>query len=348
LYFMAMRLTGNKILSLILGLSYSISFQSLFFEAMILSETQAAFLLILSLYLLVVAFDRRKIALYVAAGVGVGTAALTRPVFLFLAPLILIFLFLKLKINNESLADITRYLGGFLIPVIVLVGGWSLFNKVKVDYFGITTLAGYYLTDHSGAFIQNAPPEYAVIRDIYIAYREKTSSHIGEIWYVVPEMQKATGLSFSELSRVLTKMSIQLFIKYPGAYLIGVFRGWNDYWMPAFGYADYGSIRSIFLRKSVTYLSIIEMSLFFYLSSIFLLIAVWTMVKAIFNPRILDFNLLFVLIVFLASVLQSLLEYGENPRYALPFYPLLLFVVITWLFYLFRDSLSDWRFKRNT
>jgi 4-amino-4-deoxy-L-arabinose transferase-like glycosyltransferase len=347
LYLLAMRLTANKALSFVVGLSYSLALQSLFFETMILTETLATFLLIWSLWLLVNAFDKKSIGLYILTGIGIGLAALTRPLLLFLIPLAGIFLFLKLKINGEATSEISRALGSLLIPAVILVGGWSLFNQIKVDYFGITTLLGYNLTNHSGAFMQYAPPEYSVIRDIYLKYRDNNTSQVNVIWQAYLEMQHATGLSFSELSRVLARMSLQMFMEHPGAYLKDVFKGWDDFWKPVFWYADYGLIRSVFLRNMVTNLSIIEMSLFSHLSSIFLLIAVWTMVKAILKPRVFDFNSLFVLIVLTASLSQALVEYGDGTRFAIPFLPLVLFEGITWLYYLFTNSLSSWRFEKH-
>jgi 4-amino-4-deoxy-L-arabinose transferase-like glycosyltransferase len=347
LYFIALRQTGNKSLSFLIGLSYSLALQLLFFEAIILTETLTTFLLILSLWLLLVAFDKKSMSLYILAGFVIGLLALTRPILFFLSSLIAVFLYFKLKINKEATSEILRVAGGLLIPVVILVGGWSLFNKVKVDYFGITTLVGYNLTNHSGAFMQNAPPEYSVLRDIYLNHGGNPESHVAIIWGAIPDMQQATGLTFSELSRVLTKMSIQMFIENPSAYLMNVFDGWNDFWKPVFWYADYGLIRSIFLRKTVTILSKLEESLFTHLNSIFLLIAVLTIVKTILRPKTIDFNLLFILIILIASVLQALLEYGENSRYAIPFQPLIFFEVITWLYYLFKTSLDYKKFKKN-
>jgi 4-amino-4-deoxy-L-arabinose transferase-like glycosyltransferase len=345
LYLLAMRLTGNKALSFVVGLSYSISLYVLFFETMILTETLATFLLMLSLWLLVVAFDKKNVGLYILSGAGISLAALTRPLLLLLVPLIALFLFIKLKICREKTVAISRILGGLLIPVAILIGGWSLFNQVKLDYFGITTMLGYNLTNHSGAFMQYAPPEHSVIRDIYLKYRDNTTTHTNLIWLAYPEMQQATGLSFSELSRVLTKMSVQMFMEHPGAYFKGVFKGWNDFWKPVFWYADYGLIQSVFFRKFVTYLSIIEMSLFSFLNSIFLLVATWTIIRALWKPRVFDFNILFILLVLGASIFQALVESGDGTRFAIPFLPLILFEVITWLYYLFTNSLNHWRFE---
>jgi 4-amino-4-deoxy-L-arabinose transferase-like glycosyltransferase len=345
LYLIAFRQTGNKLLSFIIGLSYSISFQLLFFEAVILSETLTTFLLILSLWLLLVAYDKKNIGLYVLTGSIMGLSALTRPIFLFVSPLVAVFLFFKLKIDQEATSDILRVVGGLLIPVIILIGGWSLFNKGKVDYFGITTLVGYNLTNHSGAFMENAPPEYSILRDIYLQHRG-AGSQVAIIWQAIPDMQQATGLTFSELSRVLTKMSVQMFIENPRAYLMNVFKAWNDFWKPVFWYTDYGLIRSVFLRKTITTLVIFEESLFTHLNSIFLLVSVWTIVNTLLKPKKLDFNLLFISIILIASIMQAFLEFGENSRYAIPFLPLLLLEATTWLYYLFANSLNNWRFGR--
>jgi 4-amino-4-deoxy-L-arabinose transferase-like glycosyltransferase len=345
LYFIALQLTGNKSLSFIIGLSYSLAIQLLFFESIVLTETLTTFLIILSLWLLLVAFDKKSISLYLLTGFVIGLSILTRPILLFLSPLIVIFIFFKLKIAEEATSEILRIVSGLLIPMIILIGGWSLFNKVKVDYFGITTLFGYNLTNHSGAFMQNAPPEYSVLRDVYLKHKGNAESQVAIIWGAIPDMQQATGLTFSELSRALAKMSIQMFIENPRAYLMNVFEAWNDFWEPVFWYADYDLIRSVFFRKIVSILLIFEESLFTHLNSIFLLVAAWTIVNAILRPKILDFNLLFILIVLIASILQALLEFGENSRYAIPFQPLIFLEVITWLYYLFTIPLEKGKIK---
>jgi hypothetical protein len=66
------------------------------------------------------------------------------------------------------------------------------------------------------------------------------------------------------------------------------------------------------------------------------------------KPKKIDFNLLFILIVLLASILQAFLEYGENSRYAIPFQPLIFLEVIIWLYYLFTTSLDNGKREKTS
>ena len=84
------------------------------------------------------------------------------------------------------------------------------------------------------AFIELAPEKYATIKEIYLRQREEKVAESGwqtmTIWRAYPEMLRATGLSYPELSQELTRMSVGLFLSHPGLYAESVARAWVSFW----------------------------------------------------------------------------------------------------------------------
>ncbi len=102
-------------------------------------------------------------------------------------------------------------------------GDWSL-----------TTMTGYHLVQHTGNFFEYVPNEYASLRDTYIKYRDAHIAQYGTqtnaIWDAIPEMSQVSGYSFYDLSRVLTRISIQLILDHPIQFLKNAISGWWMFW----------------------------------------------------------------------------------------------------------------------
>jgi 4-amino-4-deoxy-L-arabinose transferase-like glycosyltransferase len=336
LFRIALNHTRNNLLSLIIGLSYTLSLNQVYFEAIILTETLVTFLIVLSLLLVQKGhLQGNGVMYYALAGIISSIAGLTRPLFIFLAPLYLIAL-----IPPEPLWRKIRYAVVFIIPFIVIIFGWCLFNKLKLDYFGPTTLTGYNLTQHSGAFMELAPDEYSQIRDIYLKFRQEriaeSGTHSMTIWRAAPEIQKATGLSFSELSKQLAKMSLTMFIHHPVLYSQGVFKAWVRFWSsPNYWKRDKlhpqrlaGLMIAIWWAERVVLLAI---------NFLFLVIVLYFLYQNLFRKHVSNsvLDLLIIAIVISASIIQALTEYGENGRYSIPIQPLVIYVVLVslWCFF---------------
>lgn len=335
LFRIALNHTHNNLLSIIIGLSYTLSLNQVYFEAIILTETLVTFLIILSLFLAQKHLHgNNSIILLVLIGIISSLAGLTRPLFIFLAPLYLIVL-----IPPEPLWRKIKYAVIFIIPFIVIIFGWCLFNKLKLDYFGPTTLTGYNLTQHSGAFMELAPDEYSQIRDIYLKFRQEriaeSGTHSMTIWRAAPEIQKATGLSFSELSKQLAKMSLTMFIHHPVLYSQGVFKAWVRFWSsPNYWKRDKlhpqrlaGLMIAIWWAERVVLLAI---------NFLFLVIVLYFLYQNLFRKHVSNsvLDLLIIAIVISASIIQALTEYGENGRYSIPVQPLIIYIAL----------ISVWRF----
>ena len=195
-----------------IALSYSLSFNILFAEAALLSETTSIFFLLLTIYVFTKFVKESKTNYLIQIGLFSSLAVLTRPIMIILIPAILLslYLFYKKDIHNKRLHLFSVFF--FLIPVLILLLGFSSFNKYQVNYFGITTLMGFNLSNHSGGFIEECQdPEYQQIKDILIEYRNKRGTHLWGAIEAQEEIMQKTGLSYPELSQKLTMMSLKLF-----------------------------------------------------------------------------------------------------------------------------------------
>jgi 4-amino-4-deoxy-L-arabinose transferase-like glycosyltransferase len=320
----------------LVGLSYSLCLHLLFFESLILSETLSAFLLLLSLLIVqkVLMATEPKPGLTLLAGLVTGLAILTRPLMVFLIPVYVIVLWLR-PARSRRMARV----GAFLVTSLLCVIGWCLVNLHFLNYFGLTILTGFNLSNHSGRFIELAPERYATVREIYLQYREaeiaKTQSHAMTIWMAMPELQRRTGMSQAELSREFTQLSLYLFIHHPTRYLNSVRLAARNFWLPFNYWGDNGfrahlpggivSLAHLVWEEERPCLSVVN--------TLFILLVLWAVLAWLSRRRILypHIDRLVSVVIVVACISQALLEYGENYRYIIPFQPLVIMVVAGWI-----------------
>jgi hypothetical protein len=223
----------------------------------------------------------------------------------------------------------------FSIAFVSLVFGWAIFNKATVDYFGLTTLIGYNLSQHSGGFMEKAPSTYADIRDIYLRHRDQklteSKSHSMTIWVARREIQDRTGMSDVTLSRELSKLSLELFTRYPGLYARSVAEAWASFWTVP----NYWKLESVDSSSAVSFLKSvwkIEWYLLIVMNFVFLIVGGCAIIRGLVNgfngTTAPDFPLILSCVVISASGLQALLELGENGRYSIPTQPLVVSLVL--------------------
>ena len=321
--------THNAVWSFFAGLCHSLALNQVIFEANMLSETFNTLIIVLSVACLVSALKSDPRPRFgVAAGFALALATLTRPVCIYMGPIFVV-LVLLFERNRKRLA---AGLGAaFLVPVL----GWAVFNKVTINYFGLTTLVGYNLTNHSGAFMEKAGDQYATIRDIYLNYREKRfeqgKSHRFTIFDARDEMLEKTGLDEIGLSRQLTKLSLELFVSHPLLYLRGVAEAWASFWLPAI-YMDKDKFKMPSAAKVIAAIWPVERIAILMLNFIAIAVSGWVLVRAALQRckgiSGLSIPLIVTCVIMAASVLQALVEFGENPRYGVPTQSLALTLVL--------------------
>ena len=197
-------------------------------------------------------------------------------------------------------------------------------------------MTGYHLIQHTGVFFEYVPDDYAVLRDTYLKFRDARIAEYGTqtnaIWEAIPEMQKATGESFYGLSRLVQKISMQLILEHPLLYARNVVEGWYWFWkVPV--YWSVAAIDNPMLVTLARGLILIQRGLLFGINMTFIFgsIALVMAKKVRQTVKVTPFIWFSIGAVWIASVLQSMLDHGDNPRFLIPMQSLVVLIVLGWL-----------------
>lgn len=197
-------------------------------------------------------------------------------------------------------------------------------------------MTGYHLIQHTGVFFEYVPDKYAALRDTYLKYRDARIAQYGTqtnaIWDAIPEMQQVTGESFYGLSRLVQKISMQLILEHPLLYARNVVEGWYWFWkVPVYWSAE--AIQSPILLRLARGIILVERGLLFVVNMVFIVGSVIVaFIKKARRLVIIPPSIWFSLgAVWISSVLQSILDHGDNPRFLIPMQSLVVLVVVWWL-----------------
>jgi hypothetical protein len=219
---------------------------------------------------------------------------------------------------------------------LLLVLGWSAFNYVEAGYFGLTALGGYSLTNHSGAFMELAPERYATIRDLYLHYRKiqiaALGNNTGTIWKAYPYILQATGYSYVQLSRELTRLSLWLFVHHPLLYIRHVGLSVRRYWTPVF-YQPILRTNAASVNAALATIWLVQRRLLICVYFVFFSATLHALFSLLTHRQRRSFKFLCLPMAIIVSgcLVQALVEFGENGRYAIPYQSLLILVICTWL-----------------
>jgi 4-amino-4-deoxy-L-arabinose transferase-like glycosyltransferase len=332
------KVSRKPFIGALIALAHTLNPGQFFFEANLLTETLAAFWLILSLlgaYFWLA--DRKYHSTWLALGIGISTslAALTRPQFIFM-PLWLA-IFLAFTSQDRTRRFNFKPFVGLLLPALVLIGGWMAWVYSRYNILSVTTMSGFHLVQHAGYYFEDLPDEFAAIRDTYIAFRDTRLDAFGTqsntIWEAIPALQEASGLNFYDLSQTLQELSLKLILTHPWQYLERVLKGWFWFWRAPVYWRQ-----SAFTLPGISNLMVlwvwlarglmVLMNLVFVLSSIAALIS--NRVRHFFNLS--SFHWLLAGTVWITSIFTSLLEHGENQRFLIPLQTAVIFWAI-WIIY---------------
>jgi hypothetical protein len=308
-----------------------------FFEADLLTESLTAFLIVLSIALLVGMFFLKMPTLWKVLGLAFLTgivascATLTRPLFIFV-PFVIAFFLLVLWHTQPRI----RWTGALMIGLTgaVVLGLWVNFIYTRFNMLSLTTMTGFHLVQNTGTYFEYVPDEYASIRDVFLQYRAEqiaaTGSPGNTIWAAIPALQEASGLSFYDLSNLLAKISIQLIISHPFLYLKNVILGWLWFWKaPVYYAAD--SFRYSWLGIISKWVIPVWRGALIILNIGFVCGSVTLILKRVRQILQMDIFLwLLTGLIWLTSVAQTLLDHGDNPRFLVPVQSLVVLVVFWW------------------
>jgi hypothetical protein len=338
LFYIGWRLSGKAWFAGLAAFAYTLNLGQLFFEANLLTETLTTFWIILTLAgMLIYLYDLPLHSGWLAFGIGLCTALalITRPLFIYLPFFALLFIVLVgLKPGTFKLSNLQtlpfRPMLSFLLPVILIADGWVTFIHSRYGDWSLTTMTGYHLVQHTGSFFEYVPDEYAVLRDTYIRYRDAHIAEYGDqtntIWEAIPELTKVSGLHFYDLSRTLARISVRLILEHPDLYLHNVLEGWWLFWR-APAYWSPAALRWPALVAPIQTLVQVERVLLFGANLWFIVTSlVWMLgqlgaaIRKIPPANRAQDLLLWYLTgsIWLASIIQSLLDHGDNPRFLVP------------------------------
>lgn len=344
LYSLFRRVFRNRIAGLLAGLSYALNPSQVVMERALLTETLSAFLVTGGLLALVIGLETGRNRYFLLAGAVAGLAALTRPAFLFFVPLCVGLAFLvRLRVEKTDIVAALRRTAAAALPAGIIIGGWMVFNYAEAGYMGVSSLGGYTLINHTGAWIEKAPPGYETVRDIYIRHRTEQVRLLGDqadtIYRARKELMSATGLDELRLSQKLMGLSWRLILIDPVAYTASAARAIALFFRPAWITGE-GGVRAVIREGSALsrFLLISYMCIYLVLCAGFIILpltALLPRLRSIMIRVTAAGPLLWTvyLVVWGTALFQGLTSLGPNSRYKQPVEPLILAVglYLVWL-----------------
>jgi len=341
LYLITFQQTRSNLLSFIVGLLHSLNIDQLYFESAIMTETLATFFTLLSLFVLIYLLKKSSLKFFdvLVLGIIVSLAGLIRSNLLFLFVLFFLILSFHLVRLRSSLLRGVKFLSVYFLPFLVIVCGWGSVVKLSSGHFTTTTMMGYNLCNSIGDIIEYASDDYQPLKDIYLKYRDEQKETPREpiIFALIPAMQKATGLSYSDLSNRLVGLFWDVVSRHPLLYLKTVAASWIKFWSIPHYDIKISIFESIFnmVYSLEIFLLVIGNYLFF------ILIGYYCLQIVTRNPLWSFVDGLFALVILGASITSALFEYG-NCRYSIPFVPLIIYFLCINLHNIVREKYSKY------
>jgi hypothetical protein len=375
LFYIGWKLTDKPWFGGLIALSHTLNLSQLFFESNLLTESLTTFLIVLTMAgMLIWLVYPNKRSLWLAFFIGLVSVMtiLVRPLFIYLPFYLLVFLWIGIK-QKYSPTNIAReadnqvqkgqtiiyhhplqYVIAFSLPVVLLLGGWISFIHIHFGDWSLTTMTGYHLIQHTGGFFEYVPNEYASLRDTYIRYRDahiaKYGTQTNTIWDAIPEMSRVSGYNFYDLSNVLTHISIQLILKHPFLFVKSAITGWWMFWHPSV-YWSADSLHFSWLAGGLNIVIQIQRVILFFVNLIFIFSSLYFVLSkyiATLRHKLFTLHIRFVNhgqqayfwlllgTIWAASILQTLLDHGDNPRFLIPLQSLVVLWIALFVFQLFQ------------
>ncbi|MEJ2562427.1 MAG: hypothetical protein P8Z42_07030 [Anaerolineales bacterium] len=180
--------------------------------------------------------------------------------------------------------------------------------------------------------------DVAEIRDTYIKFRDAQIAERGvqtnAIWEAIPAMSEASGLGFYDLSRELQKLSLELIRAHPDLYFANVVEGWVDFWKaPVYWRAE--TLHLPILVSTMQILIWIGRAVSILANLVFLLTSALALLSKRLRRRI-GFDVYSAAassLVIMISIVQTLVDHGDNPRFLVPLQMIVFYVVIRSVWY---------------
>lgn len=349
IYKISKYLTKSGIFALMMGIIYNFNYFVVGFEFQILSETLSITLLLALIFFYLQVFEKKK-NLGVVAGFFLVFLLLARPIFILLGiflPLVTLIGFFPQTKGKEFFKKFGRSLAIFLLISIAGVLSWSLRNKLKFDYFGISNLMPYQLRYYTNSFFddykESGNEKLDRLAAIYAQELKNARNKIRAVDGLLRRGKKEMMLSEAEISSIFLKINLRLIKNNIGKYLAQVPSSISAYYKNYALYWTAGSIRKFINRKRIIpkinrfffrfYKNLFTNSIHLYILLVIMPILLLIMVRK--DKKIFHGWLILVALInynFIISVLST--NAGvNNLRYRIAVEPLILLVFYATIFY---------------
>lgn len=310
----------------------SLYLQNFFFETFILAES---FLLLLNsivfYFLLNNYFEKKQIVVEIILSILITILILVKPFFIFY-PFLIFALYLLKNFSFKKLVSVKLIL--FILPMYAYFS-WCSFVEEKIGYFEPTAYFGLNLAQNCLYFAEKGPKEYDFIIKPYVKYRdemiqngEDASMAVWKVWggqHLAPKYNK-----FADVTNQLGKYAKATIATNLGDYFYySITNSWFDFWK-VFDMKPYMEFQDTTFNAVVSIINSIQMFVVLILKFTFLFLSFYYLYDLIKNKRI---NSVMILLAFIhaAAILQALVVYGTNAKYAFPYEFFMLVVVLLFL-----------------
>jgi hypothetical protein len=324
------------------------------YAAYILTENLSEFLVVSVFSSLVFWFLRgRRSVLLVLSGIVIACSGLTRPIYEPLALVVAGCLLMMRWVGGQkaiSYRDCVKAGMVLLTTSVLLIGGFSLMNYVKFNFFGIYPIAGLHLSNRTIKILERLPDQYAAEREALIKARNaqliEGDDHTGDAYFyrALPELRKITGAaSIPELSQHLLHLNLILIKSAPLHYLQEVLVTISGYCLPSANY--FVNMNSRGMQTLWVVLHFAVLGLFILQLIVITGLAIFQMSQRFFlgetNMSLSPghvFAYFFAAILVFYTAASSALVTTPDPRYVVPIQSLIIFLCFLG-FYLWRQLL---------
>ncbi len=310
----------------------SLYLQNFFFETFILAET---FMLLLNsivfYFLLNNYFNKKQIVVEVILSILLAILILVKPFFIFY-PFLIFALYLIKNFSVEKLVSVKLII--FILPMYAYFS-WCSFVEEKIGYFEPTAYFGLNLAQNCLYFAEKGPKEYDFIMKPYVKYREEMLQNNEDasmaVWKVLEGQHFAPKYTkFADVTNQLGKYAKATIANNLGDYFYySITNSWFDFWK-VFDMKPHMKFQDNAFNSVVSVINSIQMIVVLILKFAFLLLSFYYLYDLIKNRKI---NAVMILLAFIhaAAILQALVVYGTNAKYAFPYEFFMLVVILLFL-----------------
>ena len=312
---------ARKPLSTLLLLAFLLlSWNLLFMDECILTESLATFLFSLTTAWLVwdaSSFRRHPLLVASLGGLTVAVLTLTRPQYIALIPAMVFAAILAGLLSRHQRPGLLR-LVLFMATALAPIFGLMAFNKAHVGRFTLSTTGDYNLIHHTIPFIEAAEnADTGNYIPLLVHVREEASEIVAQSggnrsFIKIPLVDVIPAKAYHDLS-------VEAIKRCPGRYLVSVLDAWTRFWRIALVY-DPDNARSSALVCAVRCFWPIQKALWLGCNLLFLASA-YLVPFTLFKRRTVGWFEVAAIAILAVSVLQALVEYADNARFAIPMQP---------------------------